>query len=102
MTIQSLAHHGQSNRAVARLLGVSEGAVRYHRRRQAEGAGDGRGEQAFTADGYHAAIVDWLEACDRSRRARLRPRQCCSRALRARPDRLSVERTDVVEVNVHG
>lgn len=52
MTIQSLAHHGQSNRAVARLLGVSEGAVRYHRRR-AEGAADGRGEQAFTADGYH-------------------------------------------------
>lgn len=66
MTIQSLAHHGQSNRAVARLLGVSEGAVRYHRRRQAEGASDGRGEQAFVAEGYHAAIVDWLEACEQS------------------------------------
>lgn len=29
MTIQSLARHGQSNRAVARLLGVTEDAVRW-------------------------------------------------------------------------
>lgn len=33
---------GQTQSAVARLLGVTEGAVRYHRRRRAEGAVDRR------------------------------------------------------------
>ncbi len=42
MTIQCLSHKGQSNREIARLLEVSEGTVRYHRRRE-----DGVGMQAI-------------------------------------------------------
>ncbi|HHL45734.1 MAG TPA: hypothetical protein ENJ24_04115 [Gammaproteobacteria bacterium] len=34
MSIEVLTDQGVSNREVARLLGVSEGCVRYHRRRQ--------------------------------------------------------------------
>lgn len=33
MSIKSLARKGCSNRRIAHLLGVTEGAVRYHRRR---------------------------------------------------------------------
>jgi len=64
MTIQSLAHHGQANRAVTRMLGVSEGTVRYHRRRQASGAIDGRARQPSQAAAYHTAILDHLAARD--------------------------------------
>lgn len=42
MTLQVLSEKGQSKRAIARELGVSEGVVRYHLRRQATGAKDGR------------------------------------------------------------
>jgi len=64
MTIQCLAHHGQANRAVARMLGVTEGTVRYHRGRQAAGATDGRAKQVSRAAAYHAAITDYLVARD--------------------------------------
>ena len=37
-----LLKQGHSQSSVARLLGVSEGTVRYHRRRDAAGAVDGR------------------------------------------------------------
>jgi DNA-binding NarL/FixJ family response regulator len=40
VTIAVLANKGQSNGQIAQVLGVSEGAVRYHRRRQ--GCVDGR------------------------------------------------------------
>ena len=45
MSIKVLTDKGVSNREVARLLGVSEGCVRYHRRRQAAGTVDGRSHQ---------------------------------------------------------
>jgi predicted ArsR family transcriptional regulator len=40
MTISILARNGQSGRAIARMLGVTEHAVRYHLQRQQAGAVD--------------------------------------------------------------
>ncbi len=62
VTIQVLASRGTSNVAVARLLGVSEGAVRYHLGRMAVGAADGRGAKPFKATRFVAALEDWREA----------------------------------------
>jgi transposase len=62
MTITSLLRKGCSNRDVARLLKVTEGAVRYHRRRMAEGARDGRARQVSVAERYREAIDAYLEA----------------------------------------
>ena len=45
MSSKVLTDKGVSNRDAARLLGVSEGCVRYHRRRQAAGAVDGRSRE---------------------------------------------------------
>lgn len=64
MTIQSLARRGQSNRAIARLLGIHEHAVRYHRRRQAEGRRDGRSLQSHRAAAVSGAIEHWLTQRD--------------------------------------
>jgi hypothetical protein len=47
---------------VARLLGVSEGAVRYHLVRMAAGAVDGRGSKPFKVTRVAGAIEDWREA----------------------------------------
>ncbi len=49
MTIKTPVSRGASNVAVARLLGVTEGAVRYHLGRMATGAMDGRSTKAFKA-----------------------------------------------------
>jgi len=49
VTIKILAQKGQNNSEIARTLGVSEGTVRYHRRREAAGTGDGRREKPFVA-----------------------------------------------------
>lgn len=62
MTITSLIRKGYSNRHIARLLNVSEGTVRYHRRRQAEGAVDGRSQQKLLAFAHREAIDAYLEA----------------------------------------
>jgi transposase len=62
MTITSLIRKGCSNRHIARLLRVSEGTVRYHRRRQAEGAVDGRARQTPMAAHYGEAIDSYLGA----------------------------------------
>ena len=64
MTIQELARRGVSGRQIARTLEVTEGTVRYHRRRHAAGAIDGRSQQAFLASGWHEQIGDWLAACE--------------------------------------
>jgi len=62
MSIKVLTDKGVSNREVARLLGVSEGCVRYHRRRQRAGALDGRSRQVRKAAAFQPAIDAWLAA----------------------------------------
>ena len=47
VTIKTLVSRGTTNTAVARLLGVTEGSVRYHVSRMVTGAVDGRGMQAI-------------------------------------------------------
>lgn len=54
-----LLKQGHSQSAVARLLGVNEGTVRYHRRRDAAGAVDGRSKQASKAAAVAEAIAHW-------------------------------------------
>ena len=62
MTIHELARRGVSGREIARTLEVTEVTVRYHCRRRAAGAEDGRGKQAFLATGWHDQIAEWLAA----------------------------------------
>lgn len=64
MTIKALAERGHTNRSIARLLGVHENAVRYHRRRQVTGAVDGRSRQKHLAEAHATAITHWLEHVD--------------------------------------
>ena len=71
MTIQTLAERGQSNRAIARLLGVHENAVRYHLNRLRQGVADGRGQQKHLAADFQAAIAAWLERIDEDGRVNL-------------------------------
>jgi transposase len=52
-----------SGRAIARTLEVTEGSVRYHLRRQAEGTTDGRADQEFLAANWHDRIGEWLSHC---------------------------------------
>jgi transposase len=59
VTIQVLAEKQVPRRAIARQLGVSEGAVRYHLRRQAEGASDGRRAKEHVCAEHEAAIEAW-------------------------------------------
>jgi transposase len=62
VTIKTLAKQGVSNRKAARILGVSEGSVRYHLKRLKEGAVDGRSKQQPLAASYQEAINAYLEA----------------------------------------
>ena len=62
MTIKALVLRGTSNAVVARLLRVSEGAVRYHRTRMAARAVDGRGARPFKATAVAGAIEHWRAA----------------------------------------
>lgn len=62
MAIKVLKERGSSASSIARTLGVTEGAVRYHLRRQAAGAADGRAGKEHKAARWHAAIVTWLTA----------------------------------------
>jgi len=64
MTIQTLAGRGQSNRAIARLLGVHENAVRYHLHRMREAIADGRSQQQHLAADFQDAIATWMERLD--------------------------------------
>lgn len=54
-----LLEQGHSQSAVARLLGVSEGTVRYHRKRMISGAVDGRSKQVSKAAAFADAIAGW-------------------------------------------
>jgi len=60
MTIKHLADKQVSNRKIARLLGVTEGSVRYHRDRQAKGALDGRSQQPQLAEEWAGDIAHYI------------------------------------------
>lgn len=64
MTIQTLARQQVAQREIARLLGVSEGAVRYQIKRMAAGAVDGRSTQSMRAEAVTEAIAHWREQHD--------------------------------------
>ena len=55
------AARGHSQSAVARLLGVTEGTVRYHRKRRSAGAADGRSRQDLKAAAHAGAIAHWRD-----------------------------------------
>ncbi len=59
MAIKALSARGSTPSEIARLLGVTEGAVRYHARRMAVGAVDGRAQQWPKAEAFAAAIEHW-------------------------------------------
>lgn len=61
MTIQTLARKHVPHCEIARLLGVSEGAVRYQVKRMVAGAVDGRSRQEMRAAKVGAAIAHWRE-----------------------------------------
>lgn len=62
VTIQVLSDKEVASRAIARQLGVTEGAVRYHLRRRASGAKDGRGPKVFAAAALAEVIDAWFAA----------------------------------------
>lgn len=61
MTIKTLAHKGLAKRAIARQLALCEGTVRYHLRRLASGARDGRARQRQRAAAWCAPIDCWMQ-----------------------------------------
>lgn len=62
MTIKTLASKGLAKRAIARQLSLSEGTVRYHLRRIAAKASDGRARQVRRAAAHQEAIAHWMSA----------------------------------------
>ena len=63
VTIDVLHRRDQSRCQTARILGVSEGAVRYHLRRAREGAGDGRRKPSRIEQlGLAEAVAHWWRA----------------------------------------
>ena len=58
VTLQVLKNKGESNRAVARQLDVSESVVRYHLKRKAAGATDGRVKASLIEQLQLAEVVD--------------------------------------------
>lgn len=63
VTIEVLAEKREPQREIARTLEVSEGTVRYHLRRQAAGAVDGRADaQVRKADAWSGVIAGWWAA----------------------------------------
>lgn len=56
-----LLERGHSPSAVARLLGVTEGTVRYHRKRRLADAADGRSKQDLKAAVHADAIGHWRD-----------------------------------------
>ena len=63
VTIEVLQQRGQSQSQTARILGVSEGAVRYHLRRAKEAATDGRQKSSRVEQlGLAEAVAHWWQA----------------------------------------
>jgi transposase len=69
VTLKTLKMRNQSNCQIARILNITEGAVRYHLRR--DGVPDGRRNKPRKADQVAAAIEHWIE--DHKERAGSRP-----------------------------
>jgi len=69
VTLKTLKTRRQSNCQIARILGVTEGSVRYHLRR--DGLPDRRRNKSRKADEVAAAIEHWIE--DQQERADGRP-----------------------------
>ena len=61
MTIKTLASKNVTKRDIARQLGLSEGTVRYHLKRMASSASDGRAKRRVAAD-FAGAIDQWRGA----------------------------------------
>ncbi len=61
VTIRVLKEKGENHCRTAAILGVSEGTVRYHLRRAASGAQDGRCEKPFKAEMVSQVIEAWFE-----------------------------------------
>ncbi len=59
VTIRVLAEKGQNHCEIARTVGVTESTVRYHLRRAAEGATDGRRDQGQRAETLAEVIAAW-------------------------------------------
>jgi transposase len=68
VTLHVLARKGKTNSEIARVLGVTEGAVRYHRRRLASGAVDGRSHKPRRGDRVGEVIRAWMDARKDARR----------------------------------
>lgn len=64
MTIKTLARRRVPKREIARQLDLSEGTVRYHLRRMAAGAQDGRKRQTRQATAYAEPIAAWMAASE--------------------------------------
>jgi transposase len=62
VTVQVLAEKGQNHCEIGRVLGVTEGTVRYHLRRASAGAKDRRKERAFKAESLSEVIAAWYTA----------------------------------------
>ena len=60
VTIGVLAEKQETRSGIARTLGVTEGAVRYHLRRAAHGATDGRKDKPRRAAEWAEAIKTWI------------------------------------------
>jgi predicted transcriptional regulator len=69
VSIQVLARKGMRKTAIARILGVTEGAVRHHLRRLAEGREDGR-VKPFRAEFLADRIRAWHEVHEKEREGR--------------------------------
>jgi transposase len=66
--IMSMKRLEYSNREIARKLGVSEGAIRYHIKRRCSGKEDGRKHKPSCLDPFFSAIELWIEDYRESRR----------------------------------
>ena len=63
VTIEVLQQRGQSQSQTARILGVSEGAVRYHLRRARDGATDRRQKSSrIEQRGLAEVVAHWWQA----------------------------------------
>ena len=62
VTLHTLKSKGQSNRAIARQLEVSESVVRYHLKRKASGATDGRKKASLIQQlGLINVVAHWWQ-----------------------------------------